>query len=69
MSTQLKGTDSIDGEVMLTRYYGGASRGACLQVTPAKPFTFPYLCLTKEQALDLAAALVEFANEKREEAE
>jgi hypothetical protein len=27
----------------------------------------PYLSLTKEQALDLAVALVEFANGKREE--
>ena len=67
MSADLKGTDSINGEVMLTAYYGGASRGKCLQVTPPGGSSTPYLSLTKEQALDLAAALVEFANGKREE--
>jgi len=69
MSTQLKGTESINGEVMLTRYYGGASNGRCLQVTPPGGFSTPYLSLTKEQALDLAVALVEFATGKREEEE
>jgi hypothetical protein len=69
MSTQLKGTESINGEIMLTRYYGGASRGGCLQVTPPGGSMTPYLSLTKSQALELAAALVEFANDTREEAE
>jgi hypothetical protein len=70
MSTELKGTESINGQVMLTRYYGGASMGgACLQVTPPGGSSTPYLSLTKEQALDLAVALVEFANGKREEDE
>jgi hypothetical protein len=67
MSTELKGTESINGEVMLTRYYGGASRGACLQVTPPGGSMTPYLSLTKEQAMDMAVALIEFANGKREE--
>jgi len=67
MSTELKPTDSINGEVMLTRYFGGAERGACLQVTPPGGSMTPYLSLTKEQALDLAVALVEFTNGKREE--
>ena len=69
MSTDLKGTNSINGEVMLTSYYGGAYREICLQVTPPGGTSTPYLSLTKEQALDLAVALVEFANGKREEDE
>jgi NADH:ubiquinone oxidoreductase subunit F (NADH-binding) len=67
MSTDLKGTDSINGRVMLTRYFGGTERGACVQVTPPGGSSTPYLSLTREQALDLAVALVEFANGKREE--
>lgn len=67
MSTKLKGTESINGQVMLTRYFGFPERGACLQVTPPGGARTPYLSLTKEQALDLAVALVEFANGKREE--
>jgi putative IMPACT (imprinted ancient) family translation regulator len=67
MSTDLKGTDSINGRVMLTRYFGGTERGACVQVTPPGGSMTPYLSLTKEQALELAVALVEFANGKREE--
>ena len=69
MSTELKSTESINGQVMLTRYFGGTERGACLQVTPPGGSMTPYLSLTNEQALDLAVALVEFANGKREEAE
>lgn len=69
MSTQLKGTESINGQVMLNRYFGGTERGACLQVTPPGCSMTPYLSLTKGQALDLAVALVEFANGKREEDE
>jgi hypothetical protein len=69
MSTELKSTESINGQVMLTRYFGGTEYGACVQVTPPGGSMTPYLSLTKEQALDLAVALVEFANGKREEAE
>jgi hypothetical protein len=67
MSVELKTIDSISGEVLLTRYFGGIERGACLQVTP--PGGTHYLSMTKEQALDLAVALIEFANGKREKAE
>jgi len=67
MSTELKPTKSVNGNVMLTRYFGGTERGTCLQVTPPGGSMTPYLSLTKEQALDLAVALVEFANGKREE--
>ena len=69
MSTELKGIESINGQVMLNRYFGGTERGACLQLVPPGGFMAPYLSLTKGQALDLAVALVEFANGKREENE
>lgn len=48
MSTDLKGTDSINGRVMLTRYFGGTERGACVQVTPPGGYSTPYLSLTRE---------------------
>ena len=67
MSTELKGTESINGRVMLTRYFGGKERGACLQVTPPGGSMTPYLSLTKEQAWDLALALIEFVGGQREE--
>lgn len=69
MSTELKGCDSINGDVMLTRYYGGTRNGMCVQVTPPGGTLTPYLSLTKEQAVRLAVALVEFASGIREEAE
>ena len=69
MSTELKGTESINGQVMLTRYFGGVERGACLQVTPPGGERTPYLSLTKDQAFELAIALIEFTMDKREEDE
>ncbi len=36
MSTELKGTDSINGNVQLTRYFDGKENGACLQVVLEK---------------------------------
>jgi len=68
MSTELKGVDSLNGNVQLTRYFAGKP-GGCLQVTPPGGTRTPYLSLTKEQALDLAIALIEFVNDKREEIE
>jgi hypothetical protein len=69
MSTELKGTESINGPVMLTEYFGGFVHGVCLQVTPPGGYSTPYLSLNREQALDLADALVEFANGEREKSE
>lgn len=69
MSTELKGTNSVNGEISLTRYWGGTDRFTCVQVTPPGGGFTPYLALTREQALDLAVALIEFANDKREVAE
>lgn len=67
MATELKGTTDLNGEVMLTRYWGGEANGVCVQVNAMWPK--PYLSLTKKQALELAVALVEFANDCREEAD
>jgi len=65
MSTELKGTNSLNGEVLLNRYFGGSENGTCIQVTPMGGN--PYLSLSKTQALELAAALIEFVNGTREE--
>ena len=67
MSTELKDTTALNGEVMLTRYWGGEANGVCVQVNAMWPKA--YLSLTKRQALELAVALVEFANDCREEIE
>jgi hypothetical protein len=77
MSTQLKGVNGLTGEVSMVRFFGGKDQGACVQLTFQKPeternrpdFGWWYLQLNKEQALEMAAALVEFANGTREEAE
>lgn len=69
MSTELKGVDSLYGNVQLTRYWSGVEYASCLQVTPPGGTRTPYLALTKGQALDLAIALIEFANGMREEIE
>ena len=65
MSTELKGTEALNSKVYLTRYFGGKDNGMCVQVNPE--FGKQYLSLTKKQALELAVALVEFANDAREE--
>lgn len=75
MSTNLKGVTCKTGEVSMTRYFGGYLEGKCVQLTFKKPeeernrpdFGYWYLQLSKADALELAAALVEFANDTREE--
>ena len=75
MSTQLKGVTGQTGEVSMVRYFGGADKGSCVQLTFQKPeternkpdFGYWYMQLDKAQALELAAALVEFDNNTREE--
>lgn len=67
MSTELKGTTSLNGGVLLNRYFGGVEDGVCVQVTPK--WGECYVQLTKAQALELAVALVEFANDTRAERE
>ncbi len=76
MSTNLKGVTGRTGEVSMTRFFGGKEDGKCVQLTFKKPeeernrpdFGYWYLQMNKKQALELAAALVEFANDTREEA-
>ena len=76
MSTQLKGVTGRTGEVSMTSYYGGKDTGNCVQLTFKKPeferdkpdFGYWYMQMNKKQALELAAALIEFANDTREEA-
>lgn len=75
MSTQLKGVTGQTGEVSMVRYFGGKDDGSCVQLTFNKPesarnrpdFGYWYMQMNKKQALELAAALVEFANDTREE--
>ena len=75
MSTQLKGVNGQTGDVSMTSYYGGEKNGKSVQLTFKKPeseynrpdYGFWYLQLNKKQALEMAAALVEFANDAREE--
>ena len=63
MATELKPVEDRNGAVSLTRFAG--TEGRCVQVTPQ--FGKEFLSLTKAQALELAVALVEFANDTREE--
>ena len=75
MSTQLKGVTGRTGEVSMTRFFGGKEDGMSVQLTFKKPeeernrpdFGYWYLQLTESEALDLAIALVQFANGDREE--
>jgi hypothetical protein len=75
MSTQLKGVTAKTGEVSMTRYWGGEQNGKSVQLTFKKPeeernrpdFGYWYLQMNKKQALEMAAALIEFANDTREE--
>jgi hypothetical protein len=75
MSTQLKGVTGQTGEVSMVGFAGGVEDGYCVQLTFKKPESernrpdmgWWYLQMNKKQALELAAALVEFANDTREE--
>ena len=75
MSTQLKGVTGRTGEVSMVRFFGGEVDGMSVQLTFKKPeeernrpdFGYWYLQMNKKQALELAAALVEFDNDTREE--
>ncbi len=75
MSTQLKGVTGRTGEVSMVRFFGGMEDGVSVQLTFKKPeeernrpdFGYWYMQMNKKQALELAAALVEFANDTREE--
>ena len=74
MSTQLRNVPNCkaQNELTQTRFWGGADRMTCLQVTQVKPKSertagagvtdfFNHLSLTKEQAGNLAIELMLFA--------
>ena len=74
MSTQLRNVPNCQAqnELTQTRFWGGADRMTCLQVTQTKPKSertagagvadfFNHLSLTKEQARNLAVELMLFA--------
>ena len=73
MATDIKSrADGVD----MTRFWGGNDRGTCVQVTMrrnwAQPFTaadqfFTSVSLTKEQAKQVAADLMAFAEGKEVE--
>jgi len=75
MSTELKGVACRTGMLSMNQFSGGRQDGLCVQLTFKEPeeerfrpnFGFWYMQLTKQQAVELAAALVEFAEGKREE--
>jgi len=63
MATDLK--TQTEG-VALTRFYGGADKGSCVQVTVGYGLTCSSVRLTREQAATLAADLQTFAEGKEE---
>jgi hypothetical protein len=72
MATDLK---SHAAEVTLTRFFGGSSRGTCVQVTQPNPNydtdaggpMFSHVQLTRSQAAALAADLLDFAQGRETE--
>lgn len=64
MATELKGITDLNGKVAITRYFGGRTNGMCIQITPVDAY---YLSLTKENVVELIAALTECLADTREE--
>ena len=59
MGTDMKGTSRH----LLTRFWGGDDRGSCLQVTIREfmgPYEEGYITVSKQEALELADALLKF---------
>lgn len=81
MATELRGVTCRSGKVSMARFFGGKEDGKCIQITFRKPdekkttnygmsdFRYWYMQLTEEQALEMAVALVQFANDTREKIE
>lgn len=71
MSTQLRNVPNCDAANKLTqtRFYGGANRRTCLQITQPNPYnevmigqnTHLYIQLTRHQAKELSVELMLFA--------
>ena len=76
MSTELRAVQSEQGEIALTRFSGG-DRGVCVQLTRDSVTRgnlgvctgFDRIQLSRADALAMAAALIEFATNTREEME
>lgn len=75
MSKELKGVECRTGLVSMTKFMSNFEEGTCVQLTfrcPDEEQTRPtfgwwYMQLTRDQARELAQALVEFADGTREE--
>jgi len=77
MSTELRNVPgcAFQNELTQTRFWGGADRMTCLQVTQRKPKGegpgasefFNHLSLTKHQARQLAVELMLFAEDREVE--
>ena len=68
MSTDMKGTSRH----LLTRFWGGDDRGVCLQVTIREftgLFDESFITVNKQEALELADALLKFHYNTLEEEE
>lgn len=71
MATELKSAAKLS----MTRFWGGKDQGHCLQLTQrfgdhhAKVGDSRYVCLRRDQAVELAHALLEFAMGTRPESE
>ena len=61
MATDLKSTDR---DVKLTRFWGGADRGTCVQITTDWQ---EHVSLTREQARAVAQDLLAFADKRESE--
>ena len=76
MSTDLKSTNHRT--VGLTRFWGGKSRGACVQITTSRDWQkegelsapdkfFNHVTMSKSEAVALAQDLLDFAGDTAEE--
>lgn len=68
MAIELKAVKGSAGrqDIGLTRFQGGQERGPMLQLTRAVGHEASVISLTKEEAADLAVALVQFISGKVE---
>lgn len=66
MSTQLESVNSRNGEILMTRFWGGKDDGVCVQLTPT---VNNYLQLNADQVMELMVALDQFLAGTRKELE
>lgn len=58
MSTELKRIETSFTPISLTRFFGGAGRGACIQLTQQCDGTWRYIQLSAQDAELIAAELL-----------